>query len=91
MSRKMKKPGDPCPFCTEPLKAEFLERRSKIRGLKISRALTQNKLLGEPVGRPRMYDYDAIRKLRKEGLSYREICQKLNVSFGSVQRAVMGY
>jgi hypothetical protein len=40
-----------------------------------------------PKGRPRSFDYDEAKRLRSEGLSYREIGRRLGVSDTAVQRA----
>jgi DNA invertase Pin-like site-specific DNA recombinase len=67
--------------------AEFereLIRERVILGLEHARAN------GKVLGRPRVNDYERVRALRKQGLSYREIEEKLSLSSGSVWRALQG-
>jgi DNA invertase Pin-like site-specific DNA recombinase len=67
--------------------AEFereLIRERVILGLDHARAN------GKVLGRPRVNDYERVRTLRKQGLSYREIEEKLSLSSGSVWRALQG-
>ncbi|MDD4976578.1 MAG: recombinase family protein [Bacteriovorax sp.] len=46
--------------------------------------------IGKKLGRPQKNDFEAIRKLRFEGLSYRKIAIQLNCSMGAVCRAPEG-
>jgi len=44
-----------------------------------------------PVGRPRRpVAADAVRELRKAGLSFRQIARKLGFGYGSIRRAYYG-
>lgn len=43
---------------------------------------------GKILGRPKLHDYEAIRELRSQGLSYKKIAAELGVSNGAVYRAL---
>ncbi len=43
---------------------------------------------GKTLGRPKRRNDIQIKRLREQGLSYRTISKKLNISLGSVQQAL---
>ncbi|MGK5083523.1 recombinase family protein [Bdellovibrionota bacterium FG-1] len=61
------------------------------------RALTRERIMlgldfartqGKRLGRPKKNDYEAVRKLRRQGMSYQQIENALSLSSGSVWRAL---
>lgn len=67
--------------------AEF--ERSLIRERTIA-GLAHARSRGRRLGRPKTTDVEAIVKLRAQGLSHKDIVKQLNVSSGSVWRALKG-
>lgn len=65
--------------------AEF--ERELIRE-RIMVGLEHAKRQGKKLGRPKKNDYDAVQKLRTQGKSYQQIEKALNLSSGSVWRAI---
>ncbi len=59
-----------------------------IKGERVHIALSTAKLLGEAVGRPKERDDLQILELRKDGLTARQIAEKLSTSIRSVSRAL---
>ncbi|MES2802590.1 MAG: helix-turn-helix domain-containing protein [Bdellovibrionota bacterium] len=51
-------------------------------------SFSKRKLSGLSVGRPMQRNDDKIQELREEGLTFREIAQRLNVSISMVQRGL---
>lgn len=55
---------------------------------RVKAGLENAKRNGKILGRPKSIDPNAIRKLRSQGLSYREISMKLKVSHGSISHVL---
>lgn len=77
-----------CGYCGQIVTEEMIAVRKEKWAKNIKKALKKRKELGFLIGRPRKFDYKEIRNLRNQGFKYRDICKKLNVSMGLVQRAI---
>lgn len=74
---------NPCPHCKKPMRLTY-EQKSKVTAMGIKKV----RAMGKIWGRPRSVDYEAIKSLRKTGLSYRKIAMKMNCNVMSVRRAL---
>ena len=77
-----------CPYCEQCLPDNFQEKRRQKKANSQRWAMQRRKEKGLPVGRKRSADYEEIVALRSKGKTYREICQTLKVSLGTVHRAI---
>lgn len=77
-----------CGQCKRPFTKSQIAERRRLKSERVKEALAMAKSLGEPVGRPRVADYDLIRKKREEGMSLGKIMKELGVTRGSVQNAL---
>lgn len=66
----------------------FAEFEASIIKQRVIAGLEAARKRGKRLGRPPKVDSSAIRELRKQGLTYRQIMKALSVSMGSVQSAL---
>lgn len=71
--------------------AAFAQFEADVIRTRVIAGLDHAKAQGKRLGRPKIRDDEAVRKLRAEGLSLREIATKLGISKGSVQNALSGW
>ena len=74
-----------CPRCGRTLTKEILAHKKALRSKNTSEGLRRAKANGDPVGRPRKYDYTKIQTLIEDGMSIGRISKKLGCSKGSVE------
>jgi DNA invertase Pin-like site-specific DNA recombinase len=81
--------ADPCGrFLLHMLAAASEFERSLIRD-RVHAGIKQAKRDGKHLGRPKtVFNRDLVYKLRKQGLSIREICQRMDLSIGTVSRTL---
>lgn len=72
-----------CRHCGKPLRLSKVERKEHNKKAR-ERAICS----GIKYGRPRIVDYEVVRGLRKSGLTYAEISNRLAVSIACIQRAL---
>lgn len=77
-----------CGRCQRPFTDKEIETKKKLKSSRISQARTEAKERGEKVGPDYIYDYDEIRKLRKQGLTVRAIAKQMGCSTSPVSRAL---
>lgn len=68
--------------------AAFSQYEADVIRSRVRSGLENAKAKGQKLGRPRKRNDEEIQKLRKEGLSIREIARQLNISPAAVQRAL---
>jgi len=84
--RKMK--PEICPYCERPIPKGFHEARAKAKGKNVADGLAAAKAAGKAIGRPKTRDDEAIRALRKRGLSMTEIAKTLGISTQTVHSSL---
>ena len=77
-----------CRYCGQETSVEWLATKEKRKSDKIKAAVQERRKNGERIGPPKRYDYDTVRKLRKRGLTMREIAKQMGCSTNVVQRAL---
>lgn len=80
--------GSHCRKCGQALSASFIESKRATRSSKIRQALAIRRSAGHHIGRPKNPKHNDIIRLRKQGLSLREISAQLRVGRGVVQHAI---
>ena len=68
----------------------FAEFEANLIRDRVRAGIAAAKANGKQIGKAKVHDYDRIRELRSEGLSYTAIQRRLNISKGAVCRALEG-
>lgn len=77
-----------CCYCGREYSEEFIKQKKEDQAKRVKQSLADRKAKGLPIGRPKNRPDKDIIRLRKEGLTMREIALKLSCSIGSVQRSL---
>lgn len=80
--------GDKCPKCLRLITAKVLAEKYNRKVENARRSTAKRIASGKKSGRPKLRDDEEIKRLRKTGLSMREIAQRIGMSTTAVQRAL---
>ena len=82
------KVGSTCPRCKREITSEIVAMLRKSKSDNARNSFRKAKERGSILGRRKTRDDDIILKLRHQGFTFREICQKSGFSFGQVNRSI---